>query len=116
MDGKDGDLQHRARFLFVTPDFFETVGLTVEQGRPFDGAERAGDLPVMVLDERAAADLFGSQDPLGRQVSFDGPEDLHQVVGVVQAVADPLRTNLPPASTCPSTSVPKCFGEPVNAP
>ena len=107
VDGKDGDRQHRARFLFATPDFFETVGLTVEQGRPFDGADRAGDLPVMVLDERAAADLFGSQDPLGRQVSFDGPEDLHQVVGVVQAVADPIRADLPPAVYLPFYQRPK---------
>jgi ABC-type antimicrobial peptide transport system permease subunit len=40
-------------------------------------------------------------------VSFDGPEDVHEVVGVVQAVADPLRDDLLPAVYLPFYQRPK---------
>jgi len=67
----------------VTTEFFETLQIPVVLGRAFDRRDDARGAPVVVLNARAAKDLFG--DPaaaLGQRVRLDG-ESWRQVVGVV---------------------------------
>ena len=44
-----------ANFRFVAPDFFRTLGITVERGRPFTDAERNPRRPAPALVSRATA-------------------------------------------------------------
>lgn len=67
----------------VTTGFFDTLGIPVVAGRPFHRGDSAQSAPVVVLNVRAAADLFG--DPLravGQRLRLDD-EGWREVVGVV---------------------------------
>ncbi|SPE41293.1 hypothetical protein SBA3_420011 [Candidatus Sulfopaludibacter sp. SbA3] len=97
------------RYTYVTPHYFETLGIRLVAGRAIDETDRAGAAPVMVLSETAARTLFGGANPLGRMVSgsytFQG-KSAAQVVGTTSASARAIP--MPSRSTCrfPSPSSP----------
>jgi predicted permease len=67
----------------VTTGFFDTLGIPVIAGRVFNRSDREESAPVVVLNVRAASDLFG--DPsraLGRRIRLD-EETWREVIGVV---------------------------------
>ena len=67
----------------VTIGFFDTLGIPVIAGRAFNRGDGARAAPVVVLNARAATDLFG--DPLravGQRLRLDD-ETWREVVGVV---------------------------------
>ena len=55
-------------FLSSTPEIFRTLGVRIVRGRAFNDRDDAGAPQVMVLSEKAARDLFGAADPIGRRV------------------------------------------------
>jgi len=67
----------------VTPDYFDVAGVRLLDGRTFDGSERAGTPPVMIINEEAARRFFGGRSPVGEVVTFRGPTT---VIGVVSSV------------------------------
>jgi putative ABC transport system permease protein len=77
----------------ITPDFFSSLGLTIVRGRDFTTNEAfAGGRPVAIIDEALARQMFGAEDPLGRQLQVNKGDDsvapdLVEVVGV----APPIR-------------------------
>jgi predicted permease len=69
---------------FVTPGYFDAVGMTVYRGRDFasrDGSRSSG---VAIVNATAARLFFGSMDPVGRRIGQgrSGPADI-EVIGVV---------------------------------
>ncbi len=69
----------------VSPEYFEASGISLLRGRDFTEFDRAENAPVAVLNEAAAALLFGAADPIGRRVGSgrQGPATI-EVVGVVE--------------------------------
>jgi predicted permease len=73
----------------VTPEYFRTVGMPVLRGRGITDQDRAGGLPIVVINERAAAQFFAGENPIGRRLAafrYDAIEnaaDAFTVVGVV---------------------------------
>jgi putative ABC transport system permease protein len=77
-----------AGWQFVTPGFFQAVGMPLVRGRDF-AAEDVARPHVTVINESMAHDLFGDADPIGRRISVGGGEasgDWHEVIGVVADV------------------------------
>ena len=72
----------------VTPDYFRVMGIALERGRLFTGEDRAAAVPVMVISQTTARQLFGGEDPLGRRVRIgdvnSGP--WRTIVGIVADV------------------------------
>jgi predicted permease len=71
----------------VTPGYFETVGISLVQGRAFTPADRAGSEAVVVVSRSFVEEVWPGQDPLGRRLRFgvaDAPWST--VVGVVDDV------------------------------
>jgi predicted permease len=68
-----GGLGHSySEVLASTPSIFQTLGIRIVRGRPFDDRDLAGRPGVVVLNEKAARDTFGSIDAaVGRDVRFD---------------------------------------------
>jgi len=78
----DEDLP-RARLGRVTPTFFETFGVRAVRGRVFADADRAGTLPVALVNESFARTHLDG-DPLGDRVRTGRDDALWRtVVGVV---------------------------------
>lgn len=98
VEGQEEDQSHGARWLLVTPGYFRTVGIPVLKGRTFTPEDRLERRPVMILNEKAASSFFSGEDPIGKRVAFDGPQDWHEVIGVVGNVADPVEDE--PSRAC----------------
>jgi predicted permease len=65
----------------VSPRYFQTMGISILQGRDFAQTDRKGTAPVVILNEAAAHWLFGTVSPVGHWIQWgDGQKDT--VVGV----------------------------------
>ncbi len=53
---------------FVSPDYFEVVGIPILAGRSFTSADGDGGEPVVIMNRALATQLFGDADPLDRRV------------------------------------------------
>jgi putative ABC transport system permease protein len=84
------------RYRVCTPDYFQTMGISVLQGRSFSDQDKAGSLPVVIVNETLARRFWPAGDALGKRIRFYGPLDKApwmQIVGIVQDVKHEL--NLP---------------------
>jgi putative ABC transport system permease protein len=68
----------------VGPDFFETIGIPILQGRGITWADDAGSTQVAVVDEMAAERLWPNQNPIGKELAIQN--EWRTVVGVVGRV------------------------------
>jgi hypothetical protein len=72
----------------VSENLFEVMGTRFLRGStwPADARNQPFASAPVVLDETAAARLFGAADPIGRQVATKDPAGLHTVIGIVPHV------------------------------
>jgi putative ABC transport system permease protein len=64
-------------------DYFETMGIDLRSGRPFDDRDREGSVPVAVVSERAARLLGGDSAIIGRRIRFaESQGEWRTIVGV----------------------------------
>ena len=108
----------------VSPEFFQTLGIRLIQGRIFDAHDFAG-IPAagrldflqreaVVVNEAFVHRIFPNEDPLGRQLTF-GPDDFHSTWTIVGVVGDVRGSALgadPPSMIYRCT----CSGVPVYLP
>jgi predicted permease len=66
---------------FVTPGYFDTVGLAVRQGRALAAGDGTQAPSVALINETAARRFFPDRDPIGQRIAFWGDE--RRIVGVV---------------------------------
>lgn len=75
-----------AGWQFVTPGYFETLGIPRLRGRDFTSDDFTRRGHVVIVNEQLARLLFPGQDPVGRRIGVGGGEtegDWHEIVGVV---------------------------------
>jgi putative ABC transport system permease protein len=61
-----------ARSRPVVGDYFQTMRLPIVKGRAFTSADREDSVAVAVVNRRFVARYFGSENPLGRRISWQG--------------------------------------------
>src|SRR3954467_9679126 len=71
---------------FVSPGYFQAIGLPIVKGRGFTDADRDGAPLVMVVNQTLAQRLWPNQDPIGRRVNGSAGKGPKTVVGVVADV------------------------------
>jgi len=105
----------------VSPDFFQTLGIQLREGRIFEDRDFAG-IPAagqrdflqreaVVVNEAFVRRIFPGEDPIGRGLIF-GPEDFHStwtIVGVVSDIRGSALGAEPPSMIYRCT----CAGVPV---
>ena len=97
----------------VTQDYFRAQGLRLMRGRVFDATDRAGSMPVIILNEAAVKKFLPDGDPLGKHVMLGAPDNLitpgmlppgldkfnwATVIGVMQSARHFGLQNDPPAA------------------
>lgn len=70
----------------VSPDYFRTMEIPLLRGRYFDGHDGVDGPNVMIISQETATKLWGSDDPIGRQVHIIGNGKNFEVIGVVGSV------------------------------
>ena len=71
----------------VGPDFFQTMGIRLQLGRPINRRDNASSTKVAVVNEAMARHFFGSANPIGQRISLDekfNPTNAVEIVGVVE--------------------------------
>jgi predicted permease len=85
---------------FVTPRFFDVVGIPRLAGRDFTTADRQGSPLVAIVNQALARSLFANQSPIGR--TFLRTNDKTRVYEIVGVVADAhyydVHTDPPPGA------------------
>jgi predicted permease len=72
---------------FVTPGLFRTLGIALRHGRDFEARDTAGRPDVVIVNERAARDLWPGENPLGKRIGMQWGRAVEaEVVGVVADV------------------------------
>jgi len=79
----DGELAPQADFRSASPGYFETIRLPLVQGRIFEEKDDDKALAVAVVNQSTIKHRFGSEDPIGKRISFDKGKTWITVVGVV---------------------------------
>ena len=74
--------------LWISPSYFDTLGIRLVRGRGFTEHDRVGQPNVVVVNETGARTLWPNQDPIGKRVSLGqgGFQDGAEVIGVVADV------------------------------
>lgn len=84
---KDGENTH-AQINFVSPDFFQTMGVPLLEGRDFDGRDAGPANLVCIVNRTFAEQYFSGQSAIGRHVGFGilHPKVDIRIVGVIENV------------------------------
>ena len=72
----------------ITPGFFETIGVSMTEGRTINEDDNENTRHVAVINNAFASKFFGNQNPVGRRFG-PGPiknSGTYQIVGVVQNI------------------------------
>ena len=80
---EDGRAAPRLDGRAVSPGYFRAVGVPLLRGRVFAESDDANAPPVSIVNEAAARHRWGSEDPVGKRVSFDNGQTWVTIVGVV---------------------------------
>jgi putative ABC transport system permease protein len=73
----------------VGPGYFRTLGIPLRYGRDFDARDRAGSVPVTIVDETLASRYWHGADALGQRMQLTGDSSTwFTIIGVVGGVRD----------------------------
>ena len=70
---ENGNEDLRARFRFVTPAYFATLGIPLLEGRDFTDADRKDAEPVVIVSQSIVRQLFPGQVALNRHLMWTDP-------------------------------------------
>ncbi len=83
---EDGVASPMGQVNNVSTDYFDVVGVPIVRGRSFRDTDDADSERVLIINERMALDLFGTEDPINRRLSrqqFNGQwGPYYRIVGV----------------------------------
>ncbi|ABF42592.1 ABC efflux pump, inner membrane subunit [Candidatus Koribacter versatilis Ellin345] len=93
---KNGVDDPRAKFRSISPNFFNTLGMPIIEGRDFRDTDKAGAERVVIISQSLAKNLFPGQEAIGREIrwtdsvmKFIGISyEPRRIVGVVPDVDD----------------------------
>jgi predicted permease len=71
------------RAKFVTPGFFETMGIALRLGRDFSVRDRLGNAKIAIVNETLARQFFAGQNPIGKRVGVGSVTPDMTIVGVI---------------------------------
>lgn len=112
------DLWGTVEWRAVTPAYFQTLGIALAEGRPFENTDGAGRPPVAIVNEAFARSYFAGENPIGQRIEVGrvkgdwiDPSRVGPGVEIVGIVADirevslrtePRRTMYVPQAQAPT--------------
>jgi putative ABC transport system permease protein len=91
--------ENEGRYRVCTPEYFQTMGISILKGRGFSDQDKAGSLPVVVVNETLARKYWPAGDALGKRIRFSGPLERApwmEIVGIIQDVKHELNIPVTP--------------------
>jgi putative ABC transport system permease protein len=94
-----------ARINFVTPKYFDSVGMEIVAGRAFDDQDRRGSPRVAVVNESFARRFFGGS-AIGHRLAIDRQEERGRPFAIVGITGDSKYNDLRESSVEPMVWMP----------
>jgi putative ABC transport system permease protein len=73
----------QAEAMTASPGYFQALGIPVRAGRDFRDSDRAGSLPVVIVNDSMARHYWNGKSAVDRQISTDNGATWLTIVGVV---------------------------------
>jgi len=101
-----------ARFTWVSPSYFDTVGIPVLRGRAFTPQDTRSSPRVAVVNQEFVRQLVPEGDPIGRtfetQPEPDYPATRYEIVGIIPDTKyNSLRNDAEPMAFAPDSQHPR---------
>ena len=80
-NGQNGKV---TQFGAVSPDYLQTMGISLLQGRGFDSSVREDSPRVAIINETAAKQIWPNQDAIGKRFKFFRDTEWTQVIGIAR--------------------------------
>ena len=100
------DSRPEGRVDYVSPRYFETMGMQILRGRGFTDRDREGTERVAVVNESLARARFGGGETLGRRLAIDYTGEQDRPFTIVGVVRDSKYNNLRELRTEPMMWMP----------
>jgi predicted permease len=106
-----GAIESGARFTWVSPRYFETMGMPLRKGRDFETRDTRTSPGVAVVNQAFVREVLAGADPIGKTLRTgeepNYPSTVYEIVGVVadSRYAD-IRGGTPPQVFAPATQCP----------
>lgn len=83
-----GQFTHSAFYRVVRPNYFNTMRITLMQGRDFDARDTLTSAEVVIINETLARKYFSKENPVGRHLylSSDDGQVGREIIGVIKDV------------------------------
>jgi putative ABC transport system permease protein len=79
--------REEADLYIVTPDYFQTVGARIAQGRDFKETDGTDGSPVVIISEALSQQLWQGDNPVGKQLMLENSGGVpHMVIGVIHDI------------------------------
>ncbi len=106
-----GQSEGSSKFTWVSPGYFDTMGIPLLRGRNIRESDRASSQRVAVVNETFVRLLMNGANPIGRTVRThpepDYPSTEYQIVGVISDTKyNNLRGDTPPMTFAPLAQFP----------
>ena len=97
-----------ASYTIVSPGYFSTMGTSLLRGRDFLETDVKGAVPVTIISNAMAKQLWPNEDPIGKQIDFGSSRfPAMTIVGIVADIKHfSLRENPTPEMYVPFTQEP----------
>lgn len=110
-----GSREGVSKFTWVSPSYFETMGIPVIRGRGFTDRDTANSPHVAVVNETFVRRYLRNTNPLGQTLRTepepDYPSTLYQIVGVIPDTKyNDVRGDTPPMTFAPASQFPEDTG------
>jgi predicted permease len=107
-----GGVSRDARFTWVSPGYFDTMGIPLIAGRGFDEHDTASSKRVAVVNEAFVRRFFNNHDPLGQTLRTGAepgyPATIYEIIGVIPNTRyTGLRDDMPPSVFAPGLQFPQ---------
>ena len=106
IDPRQPSDRREARLNFVSPRYFDTVGMHVITGRTFADTDSFEAPRVAVVNQALARQRLGDRDPVGAQLTPDFPGDEDRPITIVGVLEDARYNSLRETATGPMIWMP----------
>ncbi len=106
-----GSTSHEVHIQIARSNFFRTIGIRLLSGRAFSDSDRRGTMPVAVINQRMAREVFGNGQSVGRyfRLATGAPQNVPvEVIGIVaDAKYSDVETEPPATLYLPASQTPR---------
>jgi putative ABC transport system permease protein len=84
---REGEIPPIRRFIFISPNYFSTMGTPLVAGRDLTWAESYEKRPVALISENFAREYWGSpENAIGKKIRVGNNDDWREIIGVAKDV------------------------------